>query len=98
VKAFAANPSLRKFIQGRYEQRDEEGTPLAELAFEGMWWAVRNLARRQAASPAEYEEVFHGKTAAQWARYYGLSSLSKELEYYVSARHIRPTDLRPLAA
>jgi hypothetical protein len=55
-----------------------------ELACEGMWWAVRNLARRRAASLAEYQEVFHGKTAAQWAQHYGLPNLSRELEYYVS--------------
>jgi hypothetical protein len=69
-------------LQGGYEQR-KGGTPLAELAFEGMWWAVRNLARRQAARLDEYKEVFHGKTAAQWALHHGLPNLSRELEYYV---------------
>jgi hypothetical protein len=69
--------------QGRYEER-QEGTPLAELACEGMWWAVRNLARRQAASMAEYQQAFRGKTVAQWAQYYGFTDLSRELEYYVS--------------
>jgi hypothetical protein len=52
-----------------------------------MWWAVRNLARRQAADTAEYSEVFHGKTAAEWAQHHGLPNLSRELAYYVSARH-----------
>jgi hypothetical protein len=70
--------------QGGYEKRFPT---LAELACEGMWWAVRNLVRRYKASEAEYSEVFHGKTAAQWALHHGLAKLSSELEYYVSGRH-----------
>jgi hypothetical protein len=68
-------------MQGGYETRFPT---LAELACEGKWWAVRNLARRHAAVIAEYSEVFHGKTAAQWAQHHGLPNLAKELEYYVS--------------
>jgi hypothetical protein len=56
-----------------------------------MWWAVRNLARRHAADKAEYSEVYHGKTAAEWAEHNGLPNLSKELEYYVRSKS-RSTD------
>jgi hypothetical protein len=70
----------RMYSQGGYQKKFPT---LAELACEGMWWAVRNLARHNAASLAEYQEVFHGKTAAQWAQHYGLPDLSREIEYYV---------------
>jgi hypothetical protein len=63
-----------------------------------MWWAVRSLARRQVASKAEYSEVFHGKTAAQWAQHHGLQHLARELGYYVSGRRGQlPTNLEHAA-
>jgi predicted RNase H-like nuclease len=34
----------------------------------------------------EYSEVFHGKTAAQWAQHHGLVNLAREIDYYVSGR------------
>ena len=50
-----------------------------------MWWAVRNLIRRQAAGPKEFRHEIHGKTAAEWARYHGVGRLADEIDYYVSA-------------
>jgi hypothetical protein len=70
--------------QGGYEQRFPS---LAELTCEGMWWAVRSLARRHAARRDEYDQFYHYKTAAGWAQHHGLPNLSSELKYYVSGRH-----------
>jgi hypothetical protein len=81
--SFFLNLSLCKSTQGGYNGKFPT---LAELACEGMWWAVRNLIRRHVPNDAEYTEVFHGKTAAQWASHHGVPHLSREITYYVSPR------------
>ncbi len=54
---------------------------------------MKNLVRRQVVPRSEYEEEFGGKTAAEWAEYYGLQSMAEELRYYVSTEHCFTADL-----
>jgi hypothetical protein len=68
-------------IQGGYEKAFPS---IAKLVCERHWFAVKNLIRRQVVRRSEYGEKFGGKTAAEWATYYGLELLAKEIRYFVS--------------
>ncbi len=73
------------------EEHQRAGFPsIAVMASKKQWIPLRNLAIRRAIPAEEVDAQHGGKTAVQWAMFYGELGLAKELLYLVHVSSVEP--------
>lgn len=62
--------------------------PLAQLAAEKKWWAIKNICRRRKFLDEDISMAYLNLTVVQWAEKHGEQAMAKELRYFLVSSFI----------